>query len=325
MICQARNRITSAVAPLLALIVAGCQSTPEAAPTQTVNDPVRETVAVQELRSEVADLRDAIEVQRNELQKMRERQRQLYDDLDYRMRQAEQVARQRQAQPGDSGGGYSQTQQAYGQGQSAGQQGTGQGQQQSYGQQSGADEQVVDQDTGQDTGQTARQSDDQSSSQSQQTAYQQQSQGTSQVGSQGSSQSRQGTGQQMPVASSEEQSAYDSAFELLKQSRYNDAIIDFRSLITRFPNGALVDDAQYWIGEAYYVTRDFQNALGAFQAVVNQYPDSQRVPEAMLKLGYVQAELGQNEQARQTLNEVISQYPGSRVAISAETRLSRIQ
>ena len=96
-------------------------------------------------------------------------------------------------------------------------------------------------------------------------------------------------------------------------------------MISQFPNGALVDDAQYWIGEAYYVTRDFQNALDAFQAVVNRYPDSQRIPEALLKLGYVQAELGRNQEARRTLNQVISQYPGSRVAISAETRLSKIR
>ncbi len=87
----------------------------------------------------------------------------------------------------------------------------------------------------------------------------------------------------------------------------------------------MVDDAQYWIGEAYYVTRDFENALEAFETVVDQYPNSQRVPEALLKLGYVQAELGQTDQARRTLNQVITQYPGSRVAISAETRLSKLQ
>lgn len=267
---------------------------------------------MQELRREVAELRDAVEVQRYELEQLRERQRQLYGDLDHRLRQGELGA-------AGQGGSAARQQQTYGQTQ------TGTGVQQStssqqdqgsssrsgdedvYGQQGVA--QGESQTQGQQGGQQSRES-----SQQQQSAAIQQSPETSQQ-----------QPSQNAVASAEEQAAYDSAFELLKQSRYNDAIIEFRSMISEFPNGALADDAQYWIGEGYYVTRDFESSHDAFKAVVDRYPDSQRVPEAMLKLGYVQAELGRNAEARQTLNQVISQYPGSRVAISAETRLSKIR
>lgn len=127
------------------------------------------------------------------------------------------------------------------------------------------------------------------------------------------------------IARAEEQAAYDEAFELLTQSRYADAVLKFRSLIESFPRGALIDDAQYWIGEAYYVVRDFKKAGEAFRAVVNRYPESERMPEAMLKLGVIQAETGRTQKARRTLNQVISRYPGSRVAISAETHLSQIR
>ncbi|MBS1270599.1 MAG: Cell division coordinator CpoB [Gammaproteobacteria bacterium] len=302
MFFRIKRQAHSALAVLAVAIIAGCGSTPKA-PIQTSSDPVRKTVGVQELWREVAVLRDAIEVQRNEIKKLRERQRQLYGDLDHRLRQSEE-------------------QTSYGQGQQESSdqaQNDAQGQQPAYGQQAQGASQAAQQAYGQqgDTqGQQQTSQQSQSSGQGQQqAAYDRQSPGTTQ----------QGSNQQISVASVGEQAAYDNAFELLKQSRYNDAIIDFRSMITRFPNGALVDDAQYWIGEAYYVTRDFESAGGAFDTVVNQYPDSQRVPEALLKLGYVQYELGQMPQARQTLNQVISQYPGSRVAISAETRLSKIR
>lgn len=346
---RARGTAAALFVALLTTLVGGCGSTP-VAPTRSAgsDDSVQEAVGIQELRRELADLRDNVEVQRNELNKLQERQRQLYDDLDYRLRKAEKAtgtgqasnAASSQSETGDQQLAYGQSQQAYGQsgsgGQTQQQSSSGQGAQQTTGQMS-------DQTSGQSTGQTMNQG----SQQGQQQVYGQQgvsqtNQGRNagqqpplqgQSGAQGQQSaslepSQGASGQrptQMAVASADEQAAYDDAFELLKQSRYADAIIAFRSLISKFPNGALIDDAQYWIGEAYYVTRDFDSALDAFKAVVSQYPDSQRVPDAMLKLGYVQAELGRTDEARQTLNQVISEYPGSRVAISAETRLNKIR
>lgn len=295
---------------LLALLVSGCTSMPTGPGVRsqdTSTDAVDEAVGVQQLRREVAELRNRVELQGNELERLRERQRQLYDDLDYRLRQSEGggAARQQQGYGPAQGQTRTSTQGGTSGGQTASGQQQGTGGQDVYGQQGVAQQ-----------GQSA----------SQQSASQQQQQQTQTAAAQPSPEPGQQQGSsQSAVASADEQAAYDSAFELLKQSRYNDAIIEFGNMISQFPNGALVDDAQYWIGEAYYVTRDFESALQAFQAVVNRYPDSQRVPEALLKLGYVQAELGRTAEARQTLNQVISQYPGSRVAISAETRLSKIR
>lgn len=299
MVYSMKTRVYPLLAALAAVAVTGCGAMPTAptrTATDTSNEAVEEAVGVQELRREVAELRNTVEVQRNELDKLRERQRQLYDDLDYRLRQGEQGGTGRIS-------GTAIQQQEYGQqNQQEQDAAAGTGDQEVYGQQG-----VVQQDP-------AGEQQAEQAPQEQQTAAIQQT-----------PEQRQQAASQKAVASADEQAAYDSAFDLLKQSRYNDAIIEFRAMTSEFPDGALVDDAEYWIGEAYYVTRDFENALSAFQGVVNQYPDSQRVPEAMLKLGYVQAELGRTEDARQTLNQVISQYPGSRVAISAETRLSKLR
>jgi tol-pal system protein YbgF len=127
------------------------------------------------------------------------------------------------------------------------------------------------------------------------------------------------------LADADEQLAYDEAFDKLKQSRYAEAIQAFQDLLNHYPNGVLADDANYWIAEAQYVTRDFHSALNGFRNVFVRYPDSPRAPEALLKVGYIQYEVGAKEQARITLNEVVTRYPGSRVAISAQTRLKRIE
>lgn len=310
-----KTRTYPLIAVLFALAATGCQTTPIGPARDTSgssNETVEEAMGVQDLRREVADLRDTVEVQRNELEKLRERQRQLYDDLDYRIRQSEQgaVVQERSTTAPE---------QSYGQGQDEAEDGQSTSDRQTREQASpGEDEEIYGQQGIEQQDQSVERQDD--GGQAQQRTEEQETAAIQQLPEQDQQQPG-----QMSVASAEEQAAYDSAFELLKQSRYNDAIIEFRAMISEFPNGALVDDAQYWIGEAYYVTRDFENALDAFQTVVDRYSDSQRVPEALLKLGYVQAELGRNEEARRTLNQVISQYPGSRVAISAETRLSRIR
>jgi tol-pal system protein YbgF len=119
--------------------------------------------------------------------------------------------------------------------------------------------------------------------------------------------------------------AYDGAFKLLQEGRYPQAIAAFQQYLQTYPQGRYVDNAQYWLGEAYYVTRDFSTALGEFNRVVAEFPESQKVPDAMLKIGYVHYELKQWDQARETLTEVAERVPGTTIARLAEQRLQRMR
>ena len=67
----------------------------------------------------------------------------------------------------------------------------------------------------------------------------------------------------------DEKAAYDQAFQALKELRYADAAEDFRSFLDRYPNSEYADNAQYWLGESYYVTRNYEIALTAFQTLLN--------------------------------------------------------
>jgi tol-pal system protein YbgF len=121
-----------------------------------------------------------------------------------------------------------------------------------------------------------------------------------------------------------EQAAYTQAFDALKSSNYPAAITGFRSYLTQYPSGALADNAQYWLGEAYYVTRDFDQAAQAFRAVGERYPSSRKAPDALVKLGFSQFELKRYGEARATLNDVVSRFPDSDAAKLAKERLSKI-
>ena len=122
-----------------------------------------------------------------------------------------------------------------------------------------------------------------------------------------------------------EQDAYDAAFELLKQSRYQDAIEAFQDVVNNWPASQLADDALFWMSEANYVNREFEAALNGFRTIVESYPDSTRLPEAMLKVGYIQYDIGAYDSAAETFQEILTRFPGHQVTVSADTRLRRIK
>jgi len=126
------------------------------------------------------------------------------------------------------------------------------------------------------------------------------------------------------VGSGGEQAMYDMAFNALKGSDYPKAINGFKSFVQAYPSSPLASNAQYWLGEAYYVTRDFPSAITAFQKVATEWPESRKVPDAMVKIGFTQSALGKNGDARVTLEDVVRRFPGTEAAQLASDRLKRL-
>jgi tol-pal system protein YbgF len=124
--------------------------------------------------------------------------------------------------------------------------------------------------------------------------------------------------------SSVEQAVYNQAFDALKAGSYSTAITGFKDFLGTYPQSPIADNAQYWLGEAYYVNHDYDSAAGAFRTVLKKWPDSRKAPDAMLKLGYTQFEQKQFPAARATLDEVTKKYPGTDSAKLAADRLKKV-
>jgi len=122
----------------------------------------------------------------------------------------------------------------------------------------------------------------------------------------------------------DDQAAYNAAFEKLKAGSYGDAIAGFKDMMSRYPSSTLLDNAQYWIGEAYYVTRDYDLAASAFRAVGERWPASRKAPDALLKLGYTQYEQKHLAAARATLQQVVARYADTDAARLAQERLRKL-
>jgi tol-pal system protein YbgF len=121
-----------------------------------------------------------------------------------------------------------------------------------------------------------------------------------------------------------ERELYQTAFDLLKQRRYEEAAAAFQDLLARYPRGQFADNAHYWLGETYYVKQDYPAALAEFQRVLDDYPLSPKVPGSMLKMGYIYYEQGNWTRARATLQDVTAKFPDTNEGGFAQSRLDRM-
>lgn len=119
--------------------------------------------------------------------------------------------------------------------------------------------------------------------------------------------------------------AYGQAFNVLKEGRYQQAIIDFRNFMNTYPESKYSANAQYWLGEANYVSRDYKTALQEFQNILNKYPESNKVQGAELKIGYTYYEMQDWAAATAALQRVVTNHPNTTVARKAQERLQRMK
>ena len=122
----------------------------------------------------------------------------------------------------------------------------------------------------------------------------------------------------------EDKASYQAAFNSLKEGQYDRAIAAFQRFLVAYPDSSLADNAQYWLGEAYYVNRSYPDAQAAFQRVVDKYPQSRKVSDALLKIGYCRYEMKQWESAREVLTQVVTRYADSPAGRLAQQRLDKM-
>ncbi|MBS3963438.1 MAG: tol-pal system protein YbgF [Methylomonas sp.] len=125
-------------------------------------------------------------------------------------------------------------------------------------------------------------------------------------------------------AQASEKERYQQAYEALRNGHNAVAVKLFEALLTDHPAGEFADNSQYWLGEAYKITRDYDKARIAFGKVVSQFPNSSKVPDALLKLGYIEFDQQNLAKARDYMTRVTTSYPGTTAAHLAAKKLAQM-
>jgi len=111
----------------------------------------------------------------------------------------------------------------------------------------------------------------------------------------------------LPSGTPQEQ--YNYAFGLLRQANYPAAEQALRAFVQRYPNDTLAGNAQYWLGETYYVRKDYANAAAVFAEGYQKYPKGGKAADDLLKLGMALGQLNQKADACRAFARLDRDFP----------------
>ena len=120
---------------------------------------------------------------------------------------------------------------------------------------------------------------------------------------------------------------YNYAFEILRLANspvdYERAETVLRAFLEKNPSSELAGNAQYWIGETFYVRSDFERAAVEFLAGYENYPTSVKGPDNLLKLGLSLARLEKKDVACASLSKLSTEYPSASETIKRRAQSER--
>ena len=127
------------------------------------------------------------------------------------------------------------------------------------------------------------------------------------------------------MADPAEKRDFDAAFALFRAGDFvksQKALFDF---IQRYPSSGYAPSALYWLGNAQYSNRDYKEAIINFRSMISKNPDHMRAPEAMLSIANCQLEMKDAKGAKKTLEELMKAYPKSEAAFAGVERLRTLK
>ena len=121
-----------------------------------------------------------------------------------------------------------------------------------------------------------------------------------------------------------DQDAYNSAFQLIRERQFEEALAALESFIEAYPSSDLVLDARFWRGQVFDVLGRDEEAIEAFKSITLVAPEYRRILQVKVKLGKLLLKNQDVMDGRKILQEVITQAPESVEAGLASRELEKI-
>ena len=132
--------------------------------------------------------------------------------------------------------------------------------------------------------------------------------------------------QQPEVKAPEEtpEQLYQRALDKIrKDEQYAEGRQLLETFVSKYPKHELYVNALYWIGEALYGEKKYEQAILQFQDVISKYKTHDKAPAALLKQALAFKALGDEQNARTTLQKLVADYPNSAQVETAKKYLGK--
>lgn len=113
---------------------------------------------------------------------------------------------------------------------------------------------------------------------------------------------------------------YNEAFSLLRQANYPGAESNFQKFIDTYQEHTLASNAYYWLGETYFVQKNYEQAAVQFLRGYKKFPQGTKAPDSLLKLAVSLASLGKEKEACTSLNKLFKEFPKAPNAITQRAK-----
>jgi len=126
-------------------------------------------------------------------------------------------------------------------------------------------------------------------------------------------------------ANPQEKADFDAALGVFRSGQFAQAQTSFADFVKRYPQSGYNASALFWLGNAQYATRNYNEAIANFRSMLSLAPDHAKAPEAVLSIANCQIELKDTKAARRTLEDLTKAYPQSEAAQAGRERLTRLK
>jgi len=127
------------------------------------------------------------------------------------------------------------------------------------------------------------------------------------------------------TADPREKDDFEAALGVFRSGQFAQAQTAFAEFVKRYPQSGYNASALFWLGNAQYATRNYNEAIANFRSMLSLAPDHAKAPEAVLSIANCQIELKDTRAARRTLEDLTKAYPQSEAAQAGRERLSRLR
>lgn len=85
----------------------------------------------------------------------------------------------------------------------------------------------------------------------------------------------------------------------------------FETFLSEYPEHERADEAQFWLGETYFINSDYAEAADAYIASLRADGRGPKAPDALVRLASSLSNLGRDNDACQTLGRFSNQFPNA--------------
>ena len=126
-----------------------------------------------------------------------------------------------------------------------------------------------------------------------------------------------------PKSSPEASGSYQEAVEWVKARKFDEAIAKFESLLKGGIGNDLADNCHYWLGEANYAKKQYQQAIQHLEMVMN-YQKSEKTGDAHYMMGQCYERLGDKAKAKAEYETLVKDFPTNAKVQTAKERAAKL-